>query len=553
MEYNMKNLNIVIGLLMTLLPLTSFANDNGSPPQEVESQISETETSFIGARILHEGVEITGGSPDMGIYEDDSQIYGFWQGDSLFFGSENMDSGNTIDGIAEFFWFESSIPKSSDFYVAVVKLKSSPNVIDDWQLAQEDNWLGEFMYDIKPSQHFEAVMEDSGDAGAIRWDWSVPFQNYKWEPLKTIQIEQVYSAGYDLSAGASANADPIAVAGALVGADFKEGGFLKDVNSDVNIQSKGYINSSYKVSSQYTVTLYRWEMVVLGGADNMIWNLVISKDGSAANDSAYHEYFMVIQSPQGQEVHLEDLHIGATFRNNNPLWFDGWDSISMTLRDITWIPPVDIECYAGDPAPDNVCSTTGVCSEGASVCAKGVWVCISPDTKEDDETICDGLDNDCDGEIDENLYLICSSECGKGTSVCAVGEYGQCNAPLPTKEVCDGLDNDCDGLIDNSEDCYPFVPDYWDNDGEEWNDNEETNSYDIEKLPEEPKDDAPEMEDNRFPSNIGTRSPEQNDDIIIEFNGDDGGCASSGRNTSILTILMFMFFVNMFYRRMRVS
>ena len=28
-----------------------------------------------------------------------------------------------------------------------------------------------------------------------------------------------------------------------VGMDFKEGGFLKDINSQINIQSKGYINN----------------------------------------------------------------------------------------------------------------------------------------------------------------------------------------------------------------------------------------------------------------------------------------------------------------------
>ncbi len=84
---------------------------------------------------------------------------------------------------------------------------------------------------------------------------------------------------------------------------------------------------------------------MLGGADDMIWNLIISTDGSTANDSAYHEYFVVIQAPQGELVHIEDINIGASFRNPNALWFDGWDHISMTLGDVIWGPPVDIECY----------------------------------------------------------------------------------------------------------------------------------------------------------------------------------------------------------------
>ena len=72
---------------------------------------------------------------------------------------------------------------------------------------------------------------------------------------------------------------------------------------------------------------------MLGGADDMVWNLIITKDGSTANDSAYHEYFVVIQAPQGELVHMEDINIAASFRNPNALWFDGWDHISMTLGD----------------------------------------------------------------------------------------------------------------------------------------------------------------------------------------------------------------------------
>ena len=50
-------------------------------------------------------------------------------------------------------------------------------------------------------------MKNSGEAGAIRWDWSVPFQNYKWEPIKTINIQQSYSAGYDSSISGGAEGD----------------------------------------------------------------------------------------------------------------------------------------------------------------------------------------------------------------------------------------------------------------------------------------------------------------------------------------------------------
>jgi len=68
------------------------------------------------------------------------------------------------------------------------------------------------------------------------------------------------------------------------------------------------------------------------------------------------------------------------------------------------------------------------------------------------------VDNDCDGQKDEDdagnaLTQDCSNECGLGTEVCVNGQYESCTAPQPEDEVCDGLDNDCDDEVDEDFEC----------------------------------------------------------------------------------------------------
>ena len=62
---------------------------------------------------------------------------------------------------------------------------------------------------------------------------------------------------------------------------------------------------------------------------------------------------------------------------------------------------------------------------------------------------CNGVDDDCDGEVDEELGL--GEPCGEcGVQVCDVAGGIACQAPPPdqTAERCNGRDDDCDGDVD---------------------------------------------------------------------------------------------------------
>lgn len=123
-----------------------------------------------------------------------------------------------------------------------------------------------------------------------------------------------------------------------------------------------------------------------------------------------------------------------------------------------------VQCSApgGTPKPevcdglDNNCNGTvdeqlrrpckTACGSGLETCKSGKWQgCTArPATIE----TCDSLDNDCDGQTDENLQRECSSKCGKGKETCVNGRWSFCTAPKIKEEICDGKDNDCDGKVD---------------------------------------------------------------------------------------------------------
>jgi len=85
--------------------------------------------------------------------------------------------------------------------------------------------------------------------------------------------------------------------------------------------------------------------------------------------------------------------------------------------------------------------------------------------------VCDGIDNDCDLAIDEELDVVANQPkifgiacdapvppndqppCAAGIVRCINGEPLCLGARGPGEEICNGLDDDCDGLGDNDAAC----------------------------------------------------------------------------------------------------
>lgn len=155
-----------------------------------------------------------------------------------------------------------------------------------------------------------------------------------------------------------------------------------------------------------------------------------------------------------------------------------------------------INCTAPPENSCGTCSATracmGNCGAGIEECQNGNWVnCTAPICPQcvPVAEICDGKDNNCNMQVDENLTRACATACGAGNETCDNGNWVNCSAPTlnscgscnatrpcatacgngtetclngawinctarnPKAEVCNNVDDNCNGIVDDGQLC----------------------------------------------------------------------------------------------------
>ena len=168
---------------------------------------------------------------------------------------------------------------------------------------------------------------------------------------------------------------------------------------------------------------------------------------------------------------------------NNACSYGHDDEVSDADADTTSDPGIIDVGYTGDYSdayqiPSDALET--VCTD---TCVPEKAVCLPNNIVEGevDSDLCNGLDDDCDGEVDEGCS--CSpgqtqacflgpknyrnkGTCHDGTQTCkvtmrgtrSVGRWGECVGGIsPTQDVCDNADNNCNGCDDDKLCCAPPI------------------------------------------------------------------------------------------------
>ncbi|PYT18271.1 MAG: hypothetical protein DMF51_00535 [Acidobacteria bacterium] len=96
---------------------------------------------------------------------------------------------------------------------------------------------------------------------------------------------------------------------------------------------------------------------------------------------------------------------------------------------------------------------TGACTRSVIACVNGTPQTCTPGSPSPE--VCNGIDDDCNGAVDDGIPPVTCGvgACARSVAACVGGVPQTCTPGTPIPEICgNGIDDDCDGLIDNGPD-----------------------------------------------------------------------------------------------------
>ena len=160
----------------------------------------------------------------------------------------------------------------------------------------------------------------------------------------------------------------------------------------------------------------------------------------------------------------ESCNVNLTFTPDST----GLKTASLNIFSNDLESPVVLIALSGNGIVVCVDETTQACGSNVGICQQGIQTCVNGEFGSCDGGIaptsesCNGIDDNCDGTIDEGCNCTfgemrsCGTDvgaCVSGTQTCDInGQWGSCTGGVePAIRQCDTLDRDCDGTADGTQ------------------------------------------------------------------------------------------------------